>query len=226
MKHLKKYNHTIKVIGGDCMGKHGIVCEKGVNDMPYGWIKADEYNKRVYQVWCNMIERCYSSKYHEKQPTYKECIMCERWLKLSNFLQDICKIDNYEYWLNHPNERVALDKDIKSNGENKKYSLENCMFTSQLENTRQANKTRDNKHLYNRTGKNNPNHGELVAQIDKNTNKIINLKYNREYIKLGFNCGAITECCKNKRKTHKSYIFKYISDVSDEQLQEYYKESH
>ena len=121
------------------------------------------------------------------------------------------------------------------------------MFVSSEENTKQANKTRDNEYLrghkvseetrqkiseankgekspmYGRTGEKNPTHGELVAQIDKDTNKILNLKYNGEYGRLGFNAGNITECCKKRRKTSQGYIFKYISDCTDEQLQEYYE---
>ena len=28
---------------------------------------------KAYKTWCSMIERCYSEKYHEKFPTYKDC---------------------------------------------------------------------------------------------------------------------------------------------------------
>ena len=71
-------------------------------------------------------------------------------------------------------------------------------------------------------GENSPNHGELIAQIDKDTDKILNLKYNMEYDRLEFNQGHISSCCRGKRKTHKGYTWKYISDCTDEQLQEYY----
>ena len=237
-------------------GIKGIVYGKGINDMEHGWTKANEWNKRVYRTWHRMFVRCYSSKYHEKQPTYIGCTVCNRWLRLSNFVEDIVKIPNYEYWLNNPNKRVALDKDIKSNGQNKCYCLEQCQFVSQTDNNKQAMSTRNYDDI---KGENNPmygkhpsketrqkqsearkgkhhseetrakisesNRGELVAQIDKNTNRILNLKHNREYIELGFNNGAISACCKKRLKTHKGFIWKYISDVSEEQLNEYY-ESH
>ena len=35
---------------------------KGINDMPYGWISADEWNYRVYNLWYGMIQRCYDKK--------------------------------------------------------------------------------------------------------------------------------------------------------------------
>ena len=206
---------------------------KGINDMPRGWYSA-EYNKRVYHVWRNMIKRCYSEKLHEKYPTYKDCYCCERWLTLSNFVEDIKLIDGYELWLSGFGEKInpyQLDKDVKSNGQNKCYCLENCMFITQSENLKQANKTRDYDDMkgeknpmfgVHRYGEKAPRHGELVAQIDKNTNKIINIKYNGEYARLlRFNAGHITACCRGKRKTHKSYIWKYISNCTDKQINEY-----
>ena len=232
-------------------GKYGIVHGVGMNDMPKGWTKANEYNKRIYQVWYSMLARCYSEKYHEKHQTYKNCYCCERWLVLSNFVKDIVKIDGYNYWLSGFSEKInpyQLDKDIKSGGTNKCYCLEQCQFVSYAENIRQANKTRDNTYLYNRTGENHPmygkygekhpmygkhhseetrqklseaNRGELVAQIDTVTNKILNLKYNREYDKLGFNHGNISKCCTGRLKTHKGYIFKYLSDVPDDVINSY-----
>ena len=46
-----------------------------------------------------MITRCYSKKYHEKEPTYKECYVCDKWLKLSGFVEEISKIPNYNKWV-------------------------------------------------------------------------------------------------------------------------------
>lgn len=185
----------------------------GVNDMPRGWIVESEWNKRVYQLWMNMLVRCYNKKYHEKQPTYIECEVCERWLYLSNFVEDIVKIDNYEYWLSHPNERVALDKDIKSNNQNKCYCLEQCQFITIEENTRQANKKTRSEEAKKKIseakkGKNHPNLGQLVARYSLD-GELIDIKYNFEFVEMGFDRGNISHCCKGKVKTHKGFIFKY-----------------
>lgn len=196
----------------------GVVCGVGRNDMYWGWTKANDWNQRVYVVWTKMIQRCYSEKYHEKNPTYIGCFVCSRWLKLSNFVEDIVKIPNYEYWRDNPKQGISLDKDIKSNGKNKEYSLEQCQFTDFGENARQAMKTRDYVQ-----GENNPNHGQLVAQINPSTDKIINLKYNREYIELGFNQGNISSCCRGRYKTSQGFIWKYLSDCTPEQIKEYYE---
>ena len=118
---------------------HGV----GINDMPYGWRKESELNYRIYDGWKHMLERCYSEKYQEKFPTYKGCYVCERWLRLSNFVEDISKIDNYELWINNPKKYIALDKDIKNNGNNKCYCFEQCMFVTNEKNVKQSNKTMD-----------------------------------------------------------------------------------
>ena len=184
-----------------------MVCGKGINDMPRGWRKANNWNYRVYEVWKGMIQRCYSEKYHERQSTYIGCVVCERWLTLSNFVKDITKIENYELWLNYPNQRVALDKDIKSNSTNKCYCLENCCFTTIEENCRQANATRDNTYLQDRTGEKHPR-ATLVDRFDKQGN-YVDTKYQFEYVEMGFHAGNISHCCKGRLKSTGGYIFKY-----------------
>ena len=62
--------------------------------------------------------------------------MCQRWLCFANFLEDLPLIENYEYWLNNPNQGIALDKDIKGNN-SKVYCLDNCCFVTRSENSRE-----------------------------------------------------------------------------------------
>ena len=47
---------------------------------------------------------------------------------------------------------LCLDKDIKSNGQSKEYSVENCMLVSKSENVEQSNKTMDYAYLNDRIG--------------------------------------------------------------------------
>ena len=70
----------------------------GINDMPRGWRLKNELNERIYRVWHGMIQRCYSEKSLKKRNTYKDCYVCKSWLKLSNLVEDIQKIDGYELW--------------------------------------------------------------------------------------------------------------------------------
>ena len=78
-----------------------MVYGKGINDMEKGWKRKNKENLRKYSLWHSMLCRCYDEKYHKKYPTYKNCYVCDRWLKLSNFLKDIEKLENYEEWLKH-----------------------------------------------------------------------------------------------------------------------------
>ena len=96
-----------------------------------GEYKACENGKitRVYSTWNNMLKRCYDEKYHEKQPTYINCEVCE---ELHNF-------QNFGKWFDDnyyevEGEKMELDKDILIKG-NKIYSPETCIFVPERINT-------------------------------------------------------------------------------------------
>lgn len=143
----------------------GIVYEHGINDMSCEWMKQ---NKKIYILWRNMIKRVYDEKTYETHPKYINCTICLEWHWLSKFAEDIMKIENYEKWINN-DRKYHLDKDIRSNGKNKEYCLENCIFALYDENIKQAVKTRNNDYLkgennifYNvhRYGEDNPMYGK------------------------------------------------------------------
>ena len=139
----------------------GIIQEKGINDMPYGWYSENKWNKICYTKWYDMLRRCYDDKCHEKQPTYINASLQLEMHWLSYFVEHIKEIDGYdeEKFLNG---ELVLDKDIKSNGRNHEYSIENCMFVSNSENSRQANSTRE--YL---KGKDNRNYGKRHSEETK-----------------------------------------------------------
>lgn len=130
-----------------------IVCGYGINDTCYGWT-ADKINKIIYKRWRHVLMRVYDEKFHKKNPTYINCTLCLEWHYLSKFAEDFKKLDGYneEKLLNG---ELELDKDIKSNGTNKEYSLENCMLVSKSENIKQSNKTREYE-----CGENHPMYGK------------------------------------------------------------------
>ena len=209
----------------------------GINDMPRGWTVENKYNKIIYDRWRHMLERCYSKKLHERYPTYIGCSVCTKWLKLSGFVEEFKLINGYNEELFLLG-KLCLDKDIKSNGKNKIYCLEQCMWVSKSENTRQSNKTMDysfmqertgeNHHLYGKNGENHPMYGRTgkensnsikIAQYDKQTYELIkiwdcSMDIQRE---LGTNSSHIIACCKfweincDKEKwfkTHKNNPYK------------------
>ena len=81
---------------------------------------------KYYETWKGMLRRCYSNKYHKKEPTYKNCEVCEEWLLFSNFKK--WYKDNY-YQID--NDTMALDKDILNKG-NKVYNPNDCVFVNQV----------------------------------------------------------------------------------------------
>ena len=86
-------------------------------------------DKKSYQCWSNMLKRCYNKNVHNKQPTYKDCSVCNEWLCYENF--EKWYDENY-YKVGE--ERMCLDKDILVKG-NKVYSPETCIFAPQRINT-------------------------------------------------------------------------------------------
>ena len=93
----------------------------GINDADYitcRKIKGKWLRCPFYQRWRNMLERCYSTKFHNHHPTYKDCSVCEEWLTFSNFKAWMIKQD----WKNK-----HLDKDLLIRG-NKTYSTSACLF--------------------------------------------------------------------------------------------------
>ena len=85
-------------------------------------VRENGKNKKEFEVWYRMLERCYDPKYQEKHTTYKGC-------KVEDYLL------NFQYmaeWINKnyyeiPDERMHLDKDILCKG-NKIYSRDKCIF--------------------------------------------------------------------------------------------------
>lgn len=104
---------------------------------------VDETGKttREYKVWTGMLERCYDGR--ERHKTYSDVTVCDRWHSFSQFLEDLPKIQNYEYWLDNPQQGIALNKDLfyAERGlvtDSKVYSLETVRFISKSENMKEV----------------------------------------------------------------------------------------
>ena len=78
---------------------------------------------KEYNTWHAMLTRCYSEKFKEQNPAYKNVTCCKEWLLYENFYTWLHSQENFDEWYN--NDKWALDKDIIVKG-NKMYSPENC----------------------------------------------------------------------------------------------------
>ncbi|KAF0822653.1 hypothetical protein V7200_03630 [Cytobacillus firmus] len=97
-----------------------------------GYVGEGEYKPSVngkptemYKVWAAMLQRCYSHKFKEKHPTYKDCTVIDEW---SNFQSFAKWYDENFYEIE--GQRIHLDKDILIKG-NKLYSPDTCVFVPQ-----------------------------------------------------------------------------------------------
>ena len=103
---------------------HGVV----VNDADYA-VQPKVDGKLVrcpfYQRWLKMLERCYSSKFLTKYPTYVGCTVDSRWHSFMTFR---------EWMVEQPWAGRELDKDIIVPG-NRIYSPDTCMFVPQAINS-------------------------------------------------------------------------------------------
>lgn len=95
---------------------HGV----GINDGKYpATIKG--IKRKEYELWTNMLERCYSENYHKKMPTYLGCTVSDSFKDYTYFFE-WCQtqigfnIEGYE-----------LDKDLIYKG-NREYNEDNCVF--------------------------------------------------------------------------------------------------
>lgn len=91
-----------------------------------GYLGVGKYSHKeyeeIYEVWRNMIRRCYDPYRLNKKPTYINCYVCEEWHNFQTFAEWY-----EENYYEVPNERVELDKDILIKG-NKIYSPETCIL--------------------------------------------------------------------------------------------------
>jgi hypothetical protein len=100
----------------------------GFNDADYPvnrLVAGKQIKCNFYSCWANMIKRCYSKKFQEKNQTYIGCSVCPEWLTFSNFKAWMEKQDY---------KNKQLDKDLLVVG-NKTYSSDNCVFVDHATNS-------------------------------------------------------------------------------------------
>lgn len=93
----------------------------GICDVEHSVIQEDGKVILSYYTWRDMLRRCYSQSFQEKEPSYKGCVVCNDWMRYANFKQ----------WFDDPKngykDGYCLDKDIIIKG-NKMYSPDACCF--------------------------------------------------------------------------------------------------
>ena len=76
-----------------------------------------------YQLWSNMLGRCFNESFKKTNPTYRDVTCCDEWLSFATFLEWCNKEVGYSGKL----DGYQFDKDLVIKG-NKTYSPEACSF--------------------------------------------------------------------------------------------------
>lgn len=122
----------------------------------------------IYIRWHDMLSRCYNDKFHERQPQYTNCTVCEEWLNFCNFEKWY-----KEHYYETEDNSMDLDKDILFKG-NKEYSPATCCIVPHSINT-----------LF-LTGKKSKGDLPLGVWFDRSKNKYrVGMCYKGIHIKIG-----------------------------------------
>ena len=118
----------------------------GIGYLGTGDYKA-KINKKLtkeYNIWLQMLGRCYDKKCQEKNPTYKGVVVCEEWLNFQNFAKWYDNSYPKAYGV-----KFELDKDLlQENVDNKIYSPDTCTFLPKNINVFLSNKHSNNTSSY------------------------------------------------------------------------------
>lgn len=147
---------------------------------------------REYSVWNGMLRRCYATNgdaYKEKAEVW------ERWHCFAHFLEDMPKIEEYNLWKNNPNQRIALDKDVKGQGQ-RLYSLETCCFVTVQENSKERNERK-------------PPKTRPIKGVNIETGEVLHFSSTSSLTDHGFTRSAVMGVCNGKYKQHKGYIWNW-----------------
>jgi hypothetical protein len=175
---------------------HPSVC--GIGYFGSGKYRA-KINKKFtkhYEIWYDMIRRCYNEKRQEIQPTYKGVTVCEEWHNFQNFAKWF--EDKYI-------EGFHLDKDILAKG-NKVYSPDTCCFVpQQINNLFLKAKKTDTKRLG-------------ILQVNKSYVVRVSTIHGRAYIGKFSTLKEAQKAYSNGKKIHAKELAEFFKDKIEDRL--------
>lgn len=137
---------------------------------------------------------------HSRYKTYKDCEIDERYRYLSNYINDVMKLENFDKLCQDPS-KWHIDKDVKD-PTNRHYTFNHLSIIYYKDNS---------KERMQRLGSPNMGNFKPIIGINKDTNSIILLKSRNEAKEKGFRPSNITLVCQGKRPHHKGYKWFYIN---------------
>ena len=176
------------------------------NDLP-GWARGKnqpKWHKSLYDRWRHMWSRCRNPE-HPRYLKYKDCPIDERYIKLSNYVNDVQLLEDFDKLKENPS-KYDIDKD-KIDPNNRCYFFEHLSIVTKSENSLES--------VIRNGTLTSP---KPIIGININDNTIIILKSAFESKKLGFDQSCISDCCRNnyckENNLYKNYRW-YFLDMND-----------
>lgn len=91
---------------------------------------------RSYQLWQNMLRRCYKAPTEKLKRAYQDkgVRVCDRWHSFRNFCEDLPSLKGYSQWV----EGAQMDFDKDHRGNSAVYGPEFCCFIASTANRRRT----------------------------------------------------------------------------------------
>ena len=99
--------------------------------------KSGAYIRQVYDLWANMLKRCYGKTSDQTQKWYGDVTVDKRWHSFRHFLGTVYLIRGYDKWVKDSS--MHLDKDLANS---RTYNLKSCIFITGSENATISNNKR------------------------------------------------------------------------------------
>lgn len=95
--------------------------------------RGESIVRRIYDLWANMLKRCYGDRDSRNWSYYKDVTVDKRWHSFKQFMSTIHMVEGYELW--EKDSSMHLDKDLSGS---QVYSLTTTKFMTNSENARLA----------------------------------------------------------------------------------------
>ena len=143
---------------------------------------------KIYKIWQGIIQRCENPNCKAyKDYGGRGIKVCERWYSFENFYEDMG---------NCPEDK-SIDR-IENDGD---YELGNCKFSTSLE---QANNRRSISHGIHKQ--------RWFFAYNENTGEWAESNNQAEFVRqYGLNRGHVSGCLHKRLKTHKGWIFEFLT---------------
>jgi len=164
------------------------------NDMEWGWISGrgqPTWHKTIYDRWILMWRRCRHPK-NKDYENYKDCEIDEKYHYLSNYVNDIMQLENFDKLCSDPL-NYHIDKD-KIDSNNKCYSFEHLSIIPSIENIKLAHPRK------------------AIKGVNIHDGSVIYFDSQAEATENGFKQGNLSACLNGKRPSCGGYKWQYVEE--------------